>query len=517
MTMPISNAPQRSRALLGGLMVAALLVTSGSLFGCRSMVFVDGSGNRITRGSKAVTLVNLHAHKKTLSSVNRQGPELIPVCTEIEIFELGSKRMGFRIAGSRQPYYFRYHKAAAEPFAQNLARYFGGRCPQAEIASMSALDQYGIEQGKPYIGMTKQGIILAMGYPPKHRTPSLSADSWRYWGRRATYVKFDSNGIVQYVQGMDAAAVKPPENLAPRTVAGSGEPSGRYSMSPQSAAQQPAQPSTAPSYTPPPPQTARRRAPAGLETGDDRLYSKRVAVVIGINAYRHWPSLSGAAGDGQRVAKFLREEGWDEVIEIYDDEATRRRMLKMLGTELPRLTDENTLAMIYFAGHGQTETLPGGGKRGYLIPVDADTDDVFSTAISMDTVRDLSKRTPAKHVYYAIDACYSGLALTRGITRPGSGPPDIYLRKITSVPAVQIITAGADGEQAIEIGGQGLFTSYLLRAMGGEADFNHDGAVTASEIGAYVKPQVTNASRNQQTPQFGTMEGSGEIVFMRPR
>ena len=53
--------------------------------------------------------------------------------------------------------------------------------------------------------------------------------------------------------------------------------------------------------------------------------------------------------------------------------------------------------------------------------------------------------------------------------------------------------------------------------MGGEADFNHDGAVTASEIGAFVKPQVTNASRNQQTPQFGTMEGSGEVVFLSHR
>ena len=82
---------------------------------------------------------------------------------------------------------------------------------------------------------------------------------------------------------------------------------------------------------------------------------------------------------------------------------------------------------------------------------------------------------------------------------------------------MQIITAGADGEQAIEIGGQGLFTTYLLRAMRGEADYNNDGAVTASEIGAFVKPQVTNASRNQQTPQFGTMEGSGEIVFMPNR
>jgi hypothetical protein len=166
-------------------LVVAMIAILSSALGCRSMVIADSSGNRLTRGSTAVTLVNLHAHKKTLSSVNRQGSELIPVCTQVQITELGSKRMSFRTSSSPQSYSFRYHKAAAEPFAQNLARYFGSRCPGEQIASMSALDQHGIQQGRPYIGMTRQGIILAMGYPPKHRTPSLAATSWRYWGRKA--------------------------------------------------------------------------------------------------------------------------------------------------------------------------------------------------------------------------------------------------------------------------------------------------------------------------------------------
>jgi hypothetical protein len=419
--------------------------------------------------------------------------------------------MGFRVAGNPQPYYFRYHRAAAEPFEQNLARYFGSRCPDQQLKQMSALDQYGIRMGKPFIGMTKQGILMAMGPPPKHRTPSLADNAWLYWGARGkNNVKFDANGLVESVDGLAVSVITPPANLAnPQTLAQQPAPAGgRYSMEP------PPGYSSPPSYASPPPQATGRApaVPTAIETGDGRLYSKRVAVVIGINEYQRWPTLTGAAGDGHRMAEYLRREGWDEVIEVYDGDATRRRMLKMLGTELPRMTDENTLAMIYFAGHGQTETLPTGGKRGYLIPVDGDTEDVFSTAISMDTVRDLSKRTPAKHVYYAIDACYSGLALTRGI--PTAGPPDLYLQKVTSRPAVQVITAGGEGEQALEVGGQGLFTTYLLRAMSGEADANNDGAVTASEIGAYVKPQVTNASRSQQTPQFGTMEGTGEVVFL---
>jgi hypothetical protein len=503
-------ARRRSRHL-GGLLGLSLLAL---LAAACAQVTIQTQGGVLTRGSTAVTLVNLHAAKNVLSAVNRQGDQLIPVCSQVKIEALGRKRMSFSVAGTPGVFHYNYHGAAAEPFAQHLARYFGTDCPRARIGQLGPLDQRGIKEGKPYLGMTKEGITLAMGLPPRHRTPNLQSNSWRYWrGKRGIAITFDDSGRMIGAKGLKRGTFETPKDLS------------RYAVNPRRAPQNQNQnrnrnaPPPRPAYRPPPPPSYQQsnQQPRQATMPSGKLYSKRVAVVVGINQYQRWPSLAGASNDARRVADFLRKEGFDEVIEVYDGDATRRRMLRVLGTELPQIADENTLAMIYFAGHGQTETLPGGGKRGYLIPVDAETEDVFSTAISMDTVRDLSKRTPAKHVYYAIDACYSGLALTRGITRAGGGPPNIYLQKITSVPAVQIITAGADGEQAIEIGGQGIFTTYLLRAMGGEADFNHDGAVTASEIGAFVKPQVTTASRNQQTPQFGTMEGSGEVVFLSDR
>ena len=278
-----------------------------------------------------------------------------------------------------------------------------------------------------------------------------------------------------------------------------------YSTPPALQPPAPTQPS-APARTRPPVRNATERPPSYAD-----LYSKRVAVVVGIDHYDAWPKLNGAVGDAHRMAGYLRDAGFDPVIEIYDGEATRHRLLQVLGNELGQYVDANSMAFIYFAGHGDTETLPGGGKRGYLIPADADTD-AFATGISMETVRDLSNRMTAKHVLYAIDACYSGLALTRGISMPRT--TNGYLRKVTKLRAVQILAAGSEGEQAIEIGGQGLFTTYLLRGMSGEADLDGDGAVTAREIAAYVRPQVTVASDARQTPQFGTIEGSGEVVFL---
>ncbi|HIG69295.1 MAG TPA: hypothetical protein EYQ46_04630 [Myxococcales bacterium] len=129
----------------------------------------------------------------------------------------------------------------------------------------------------------------------------------------------------------------------------------------------------------------------------------------------------------------------------------------------------------------------------------------------MDTLRDVSSRLPAKHIYYAMDSCYSGTGFTRGLASLTS--KDGYISKVTSRRVVQMITAGSDGEQAYEIGGAGAFTSQFLRALSGEADFNTDGYVTSSEIGAFVKPQVTRDTRGRQTPQFGTLDGFGEVVF----
>jgi len=32
--------------------------------------------------------------------------------------------------------------------------------------------------------MTREEVIMAIGYPPAHRTPSLSQPEWHYWKDR---------------------------------------------------------------------------------------------------------------------------------------------------------------------------------------------------------------------------------------------------------------------------------------------------------------------------------------------
>ncbi len=251
---------------------------------------------------------------------------------------------------------------------------------------------------------------------------------------------------------------------------------------------------------------------AGPPGTASEFYRKSFAVVVGINNYEKWPVLELGIADAQAIKARLKEEGFDDITVILDREATQRRILTALYDYLPKKVQRNDRVVFYFAGHGQTHDLLNGGKEGYIIPVDAGVDNYTSTGISMDQIRSLSSRIAAKHILYIMDSCYSGLGFSRGMITV-SPEFEGYLRKISSMRVVQIITAGGKGEQVQEKEGHGLFTAYFLKALEGDGDFNKDTVVTGTELGAYLRPAVSNASNQAQTPLYGRLEGEGEFLF----
>ncbi len=67
-----------------------------------------------------------------------------------------------------------------------------------DFEHLSEIDREGIEDGEAKIGMSKEGIRIALGYPARHTTPSLEDDEWIYWHNRWTRyrVVFDDAGEV---------------------------------------------------------------------------------------------------------------------------------------------------------------------------------------------------------------------------------------------------------------------------------------------------------------------------------
>jgi hypothetical protein len=65
-------------------------------------------------------------------------------------------------------------------------------------SNLTALDEQGIKAGRVMVGMSKQGVLIALGYPAKHKTPSTDLAAWYYWKNKYAYywVNFDGSGKV---------------------------------------------------------------------------------------------------------------------------------------------------------------------------------------------------------------------------------------------------------------------------------------------------------------------------------
>lgn len=248
------------------------------------------------------------------------------------------------------------------------------------------------------------------------------------------------------------------------------------------------------------------------------FYGKSWAVVIGINDYQSWPKLQYAVNDAKSVAEHLSSKlGFpkENIITLFDKDATSEKITEVLGYQLadPKIVKENDRVFVFYAGHGATRDLPNGKSLGYIIPVDAEAAKFQNRAISMTQLNDFSAMIPAKHVYFVMDSCYSGLALTRAGVSVGQSVN--YIQQITGRKARQILTAGGADQQVSDggPGGHSIFTWTFLQAIEGLADTDNNGYVTASELGTYVAPVV--ASYSDQTPAFGNMLGSegGDFVF----
>jgi len=263
-------------------------------------------------------------------------------------------------------------------------------------------------------------------------------------------------------------------------------------------------------------------APAAAPLAGMRLYRESWAVVVGVNAYKNWPRLSYAVNDAQAVRDMLVNTYAfppDHVTTLLDGEATREKILAALGDNLAdtKKVSHDDRVFVFFAGHGVTRKLPSGKSQGYIVPVDAAAQSFQSQAISMTNLQDASDAIPAKHVFFVMDACYSGLALTRGGSASGGGADRRqYLMEITRRQSREVLTAGGGDEQVADNGpgGHSIFTWTLLQGLGGKADLDGDGAITATELAAYVAPGVSSLSR--QTPVFGHLVGSegGDLVFV---
>ena len=250
------------------------------------------------------------------------------------------------------------------------------------------------------------------------------------------------------------------------------------------------------------------------------LYRKMYAVIIGIDKYENLPldkQLSYAVKDAKGVENVLREKyRFDSFDTLYNEKATKSEITKILQGKLSKI-DEEDAVFVFFAGHGTTQKdRLGGEELGYILPYDGTFEkDKMYLNISMSQLKDeVAKVIPAKHIFYVIDACYSGTLLAQ---RAGGVSPShkyAYLQEITKEPVRQVLTAGTDKQTVLDGGpkGHSVFTGRFIEKLEETKDY-----ITAAELGEYVKSRVSSDAQSRghtQTPRDGSFYGLGDFVFV---
>ena len=248
-------------------------------------------------------------------------------------------------------------------------------------------------------------------------------------------------------------------------------------------------------------------SPSGSEVvGNQWLF------VIGINTYIKWPPLKTAVNDAKAVKDVLLSRYYfdkEHLIELYDEEATRKNIISKLRYLANNIREEDSL-VIFYAGHGQLDSIT---KRGSWIPVESGTQDA-SAWISNNDIKDYLKidAIKAKHILLISDSCFAGdfFRGDRGIM------PEInetVIKKAYQLSSRQAITSG--GLEPVSDAGFGknsIFSFFLIKTL----KENQKPFLVPSDMFLNIKAGV--AENADQFPILGSLKDTGgqqggEIVF----
>src|SRR5262245_23668224 len=236
------------------------------------------------------------------------------------------------------------------------------------------------------------------------------------------------------------------------------------------------------------------------EAPPETLYDKSRSLIIGIEQYPQGRSVPGAVDEAKQVAQAFRQLGFEDIIELYNKDATARRLHQALTDVFAKKVDRSGRVVVFFVGQTGTTRDGKGRDMGYLVPADAQPNNV-AKFLTVETIKEFTKRSPSKHTVLIVDAPFRAWEVP--VLKPVAPTAEAEAR------AVQVIAAAGRDEKSAKAGGKTLFAQALLTGLSGEADTNQNGWLTASELGTYIKQQVEAVSVR--------IDGDGDTVLLQQK
>ncbi|HEX8437375.1 caspase family protein, partial [Archangium sp.] len=290
-------------------------------------------------------------------------------------------------------------------------------------------------------------------------------------------------------------------------------PSTALALAPRAAptAKAPASAAKTPAPTPPAPAAVTTKpacsfdAPAVVEQEGEFKGRRRLALVVGVGKYKNAPkppNLVGPPKDADRMYKLLTDpvEGMgfpkNNVCLLKDSDATLANFEKAFDQGLVKRAQDGDVVVVYFAGHGsqakdgnldepdlQDETLLLYDSRTNGVPdlVDDKLNQLLGGLYKKMNGENAGKE---QNVTVVLDSCNSGTA-TRGDENTTTQSRYFDTTKDTldlrsgipaasptgaawdgeDLPGLSFISAAVDGTPALEMNGEGVFTTALIQTL----------------------------------------------------
>jgi len=235
------------------------------------------------------------------------------------------------------------------------------------------------------------------------------------------------------------------------------------------------------------------------------LKPKLYIVTIGVSDYVDPDMRLGyAADDARGFGEAMRAQAGGLYSEVkvlpplIDRAVTRASVISALRWLRKQVT-ERDIGMVLIAGHGATDD----GQNYWFLPSDATRDNLDANGVSQDDLLREMRQVAGKTILF-LDTCHSNQAVAGGTGRRGLTDIDGVINEFSKAENGLVVFSSSRGRETSQESaawGHGAFTKALIEGLGdGRADLQHNGAITLSELDAFVAERVKDLTNGDQHP-----------------
>jgi uncharacterized caspase-like protein len=171
-------------------------------------------------------------------------------------------------------------------------------------------------------------------------------------------------------------------------------------------------------------------------------------------------------------------------------DATKEELVNTIKEYRYVMTPYDTF-ILHVSTHGMLK-----GDIYYLITSDYNGELNSNVTVSTVELMEFSRILPALNQVFILDTCHAGAA--------DWAFSDLYQKRLNNFTAssgLHLLSASTPYRYALEgYKGHGLFSYFVILALEGQADIDHDGKITLSELGKFVTTGLSRLTRGYQVP-----------------